>query len=320
MTLLLARLCTQTSFRGAMATRAFSIHEPRVVIDSTHQTELPSIVGHRSDMICSILNLACMGLCSGAWTPASALQDDGVPNHLAPTKLAQDVAEVPSLDIRVGGDENKRVFIIGLDEAMDVPRGGYGLIVVLPGSHGGPTFANFVHRIHQHSVPSGFITLQMVAPEWKEGQHKTLTWPTERNRLKEAEFTTGEFVIDAIAEAASRTRINKKRIFSLSWSSGGPPVYCLSLHKKTPLKGSVILMSVFQPNKLPSLSRAKGYRYYLMQSPTDEITKFSHAEDAKEALEKKKAKVQLVSYEGGHAFPQPVYTKLAAAFDWLQEK
>ena len=97
-------------------------------------------------------------------------------------------------------------------------------------------------------------------------------------------------------------------------------MYCLSLRKKTPLKGSLILMSVFQPSKLPSLSRAKGYRYCLMQSPTDEVTKFSHALSAKEALEKKKAKVRLISYEGGHAFPQPVYPKLSAALEWLQEK
>ncbi|MAF64302.1 MAG: hypothetical protein CMJ84_01410 [Planctomycetes bacterium] len=250
---------------------------------------------------------------------AAAQQDDWVPSHEQSVELAEDIQDVPSLDLRVDEDPFKRAFLIGLDEEKKAPRGGYGVIVVLPGSHWGPSFASFVHRIHKHAVPGGFLTLQLVAPEWKPGQHDSLTWVTERSGLKEAEFTTEVFVNEALAEVARRTRINKKKIFSLSWSSGGPPANDLSLQRKTPLSGSVILMSVFYPSRLPSLSRAKGYRYYLMQSPEDKVTHFSQAEKAKEALEKNKAEVHLESYEGGHAFPLPVYPRLATAFEWLQE-
>jgi len=267
----------------------------------------------------SFLKLS-LSLALGLPCQAAGQQDDWVPAHEQRVELAEDVKDVPSLDLRVDKDPCKRVFLIGLDEEQKAPRGGYGVIVVLPGSTGGPGFANFVHRIHKHAVPEGFLTLQLVAPEWKPGQHNALTWVTERHGLKEARFTTEEFVTEALAEVARRTRINDKLVFSLSWSSGGPPAYSLSLQKKTPLSGSVILMSVFYPSKLPSLARAKGYRYYLMQSPGDKVTRFSHAEKAKKALEKKKAKVQLESYKGGHAFPQPVYPKLAAAFKWLQQR
>lgn len=256
-------------------------------------------------------------LLSGQATLLSAAQDEWVPNHLKPAELNKNLGDLPSLDFNVGGDEHKRVFLIGLDEEADAPRGGYGLIVILAGGTGGPEFSNFAHFIQKLSVPEDFLTLHVIAPEWKQGQFETLVWPTERDRLREAKFTTEEFVTEAIEEVTSRTRINKKKVFSLSWSSGGPPVYSLSLQKKTPLRGSLILMSVFVPSKLPSLSRAKGYRYCLMQSPSDERTKFHHAQAAKEALEKKGATVRLVSYEGGHVFPDPRWSRLKAEFEWL---
>ena len=166
---------------------------------------------------------------------AAAQQDDWVPSHEQSVELAEDIQDVPSLDLRVDKDPFKRVFLIGLDEEQKAPRGGYGVIVVLPGSHGGPSFASFVHRIHKYAVPKGFLTLQLVAPEWKQGQHNSLTWVTERHGLKQAEFTTEVFVTEALAEVARRTKINKKKVYSLSWSSGGPPAYSLSLQKKSPL-------------------------------------------------------------------------------------
>ena len=249
--------------------------------------------------------------------PWSPVDDEWTPNHELKPEIAEDVADVPALDFRVGDDEHKRVFLIGLDEKAKAPRKGYGLIVVLPGGGGGPDFTSFVRRIHQNAVPEDFLTLQLVAPEWKEGQGKTLVWPTEQSRYSPAKFTTEEFVREAIAAVQKKTKIDKKRILSLSWSSGGPPVYSLTLQKKTPLTGSLILMSVFKPDELPSLKRAKGYSYYLMQSPEDEVTPFKHAEKAKEALDKVKARVELESYEGGHGWPMPVYPRLKKAFEWL---
>jgi hypothetical protein len=264
--------------------------------------------------------LALITLSSGAMTASTTVQDEWVPNHLKPVELAEGFANLHSLDMNVDKDRNKRVFLIGLDEKAKAPRGGYGLVVVIPGGDGGPGFANFVHGIHKECVPEGFLTLQIIAPEWVKGQLKTKVWSIERNRLSGAKFTTEEFVLDAIDEVASRTRLNKKKIFSLSWSSGGPPAYSLSLQKKTPIQGSLIRASVFFPDNLPPLSRAKGHRYCLMQSPTDEITKFHHAESARDALEKKRAEVRFVSYEGGHAWPKPIYPKLKSEMEWLLDE
>lgn len=248
---------------------------------------------------------------------ANVDDEEWIPNHKKAPEIAEDVADVPALDLQIGGDEHKRAFLIGLEEKAKAPRGGYGLVVVLPGGDGGPNFTSFVRRIHQNAIPKDFLTLQLVAPEWKEGQHKNLVWPTERSSYPPAKFSTEQFVKDAIEDVKKRTKIDKKRILSLSWSSGGPPTYALTLEKKTPLTGSLILMSVFRPESLPSLKRAKGYPYYLMQSPEDETTAFSFAEAAKEALEKAKARVELESYEGGHSWPMPIYPRLKKAFEWL---
>jgi predicted esterase len=256
-----------------------------------------------------------LALSAGAPVASSVTQDKWVPRHLEPVKLSEDVADLPSLDINVDKDENKRVFLIGLEEGAKAPRGGYGLIVVMPGGDGGPGFASFVHRLHQNSAPDDYLTLQMIAPEWKEGQKQI--WSLERNRVTGAKFSTEEFVSDAIKEVGSRTKLNKKKILTLSWSSGGPAAYSLSLQKKTPIKGSLIRASGFYPDRFPSLTRAKGHRYYLMQSPTDEITEFHHAETARDALEKKGAKVNLVSYEGGHGWRGNFWPQIKSGFEWL---
>jgi hypothetical protein len=68
---------------------------------------------------------------------------------------ADDVADVPSQDLRAGGDAQKRYFLIGPAKDAKAPAAGYGLVVILPGGDGSADFHPFVKRIFKNSLPEG---------------------------------------------------------------------------------------------------------------------------------------------------------------------
>jgi len=76
-------------------------------------------------------------------------------------------------------------------------------------------------------------------------------------------------------------------------------------------------MSVFHPEQLPDLAAAKDRRFYLLQSPDDKITKFEHAERARDALTAAGAKVRLQRYAGGHGFRGDVWGMVREGVRWL---
>src|SRR5882724_2147385 len=73
-----------------------------------------------------------------------------------------DVADVPSQDLRADKDQNKRYFLVGPQKGIEAPANGYGLLVVLPGGDGSADFHPFVKRIYKNSVPEGYILAQPV--------------------------------------------------------------------------------------------------------------------------------------------------------------
>ena len=131
-------------------------------------------------------------------------------------------------------------------------------------------------------------------------------------------FTTEGFAVSVVAEVTKDRKIDPARIFLLSWSSGGPPSYLLSLQKRKIVTGSLIAMSVFHPDKL-DLATAKGHAFFLYHSKEDKVCPFAHAEQAKESLEKQGAKVELATYDGGHGWRGPLYKDLRTGFDWLEK-
>src|SRR4029453_19329523 len=64
-----------------------------------------------------------------------------------------DVADIPSQDLRADRDESKRYFLVGPHPGDTAAKEGYGLIVVLPGGDGSAEFHPFVKRIYKNSVP-----------------------------------------------------------------------------------------------------------------------------------------------------------------------
>ncbi len=130
-------------------------------------------------------------------------------------------------------------------------------------------------------------------------------------------FPTEEFVDAVIDDVASRHRIDPELIFTLSWSSGGPAAYAVSLTSPK-VTGSFIAMSVFKPNQLPPLDRAEGRGYLLYHSRADRVCPFRMAEQASNELAKNKAQVKLVTYEGGHGWKPGLYDEIKEGIRWLE--
>ncbi|MFQ5415388.1 MAG: hypothetical protein ACE5E6_13105, partial [Phycisphaerae bacterium] len=99
---------------------------------------------------------------ASAMTIAAIDGDDG--------DVPADIATIPSEDLRAGGDDKKRYFLIGRRDRAQVPDAGYALLVVLPGGDGGADFNPFVRRIYKYALNDRWLIAQVVAPRWNERQ------------------------------------------------------------------------------------------------------------------------------------------------------
>lgn len=238
---------------------------------------------------------------------------------LSVAPAADDVADIQSDDVIVGKDKNKRYFRIGPHKSAKAPKRGFGLLVILPGGSGSADFHAFCKRIFKHALPKDFVAVQPVSVEWKKGQFEHTVWPTAKKRVNKMKFTTEEFVDAVIKDAKKWQKIDPKRVYVLCWSSSGPPAYAISLTKGSQPVGYFVVMSVFYPQNLPKLKRAKGKAYYIAHSKTDETCEFKLAKDAEKQLKKNGAKVAFTEYEGGHRWPMPVYPEIRKGITWLEK-
>jgi predicted esterase len=227
-----------------------------------------------------------------------------------------DVADVVSRDLRAGTDSHKRYFLIEPPKGSKAPEEGYGLLVVLPGGDGSADFHLFIKRIYKNAVPEGYVLAQPVAVKWAEGQ--VIVWPTARNRVEGMKFSTEQFIDAVIKDVAGKYRLDPKRVFTLTWSSSGPAGYAASLGN-TRVTGSFIAMSVFKPDLLPPLGKAKGHAYFLYHSPDDRVCPFRMAEQAAKELKTSGATVRLATYDGGHGWRGDVYVHIREGVEWLEK-
>jgi predicted esterase len=233
-----------------------------------------------------------------------------------PLAAQEDVADVPSQDLRADKDENKRYFLVGLQNGARAPEKGYGLLVVLPGGDGGADFHPFVKRIYKHAVPEGYVLAQPVAVKWTERQQ--IVWPVAKTRVAGMKFSTEEFVDAVIKDVGVRHKLDPERVFTLTWSSSGPAAYAISLASQR-VTGSFIAMSVFKPDLLPPLAKAKGHAYFLYHSLDDRVCPFRMAEQASNDLQKSGATVKLATYEGGHGWRAGLYGHIREGIQWLEQ-
>ena len=233
-----------------------------------------------------------------------------------PSLAQDDVADVPSQDLRAGKNENKRYFLVGPLKEAKVPPKGFGLLIVMPGGAGNAEFHPFVKRIFKNAVPDGFVLAQPVAFKWTDNQ--TIVWPTAKTSVEGMKFSTEEFVDAVIKDVGDRQKIDPERIYTLTWSSSGPAAYAISLTNPK-VKGSFIAMSVFKPTQLPALEKGKGHAYFVYHSPDDRVCPFRMAQQAAAQLEMAGARVKLSTYEGGHGWRGPLYDNIREGMEWLEQ-
>ena len=235
---------------------------------------------------------------------------------LLPIRAQDDIADVPSQDLRAGKDKQKRFFLIGPAKGAEAPKEGHGLIVVMPGGPGTADFLPFIKRIWKNAVPEGYLVAQPVAIKWNDDQK--IVWPTAKMKADGMKFTTEEFLDSVIDDVSARHKLDKSRIFTLSWSSSGPASYALSLTSKK-VTGSLVAMSVFNPKHLPDLKKAKGRAFYLYHSKADRVCPYRMAEQAEKELKKAGAEVTLVEYDGGHGWRGNVFGDIRDGIMWLEK-
>ena len=228
--------------------------------------------------------------------------------------LAQD--DKASVRKAVEGNPKQEYFLIDHSEGAKL-KDGYKLLLVLPGGNGSADFNPFVTNIGKHAVGKDYLAAQLVSVMWTPDQR--IIWPTEKNKVDKAKFTTEEFIGAVISDIAKKHKINREHIYTLTWSSSGPAAYSASLEVDE-IKGSFVAMSVFKPDQLPRLSKAKGHRYYIYHSPEDKVCPIRMARDAEKKLSEANAEVEFATYEGGHGWHGNIFGALRAGIAWLEKR
>jgi predicted esterase len=259
-------------------------------------------------LICLLVaNLGMRSTAAEKTAPATQPVVAELPPHLADMQVQ---------DLRAGGDEKKRYFLIR--KPGEPPKEGWKTLFVMPGGSGDAEFRTFVVALTKFALPEGYQTVQLVAPVWDAQQAKELVWPTDKLKTRSVKFSTLDFFLAVRAEVEKSQKIDPRYVFTLTWSSSGTNGYLLSLTLKAGVTGSFVAMSVFHPQELPSLQAAKGKPYYIYHSPMDFIP-FAQAEAARDALKKAGASVELVSYNGGHGWTGETMPDIRKGITWLEE-
>ena len=227
------------------------------------------------------------------------------------------IAEIPSQDLRAADNPKMRYFLIGPKPDAKEPENGYRLLVILPGGDGGADFHPFVKRIAKNALSERYLVAQPVAFKWTDGQR--ITWPTRKTSVDGMKFSTEKFVSQVVADVAKRHKLDRRHVYALGWSSGGPAVYAMTLRRNSPIRGAYVAMSVFVPKRLPPLKYAKGRPFFLDHSPDDAVCRYHFAETARESLSSAGATVKLVTYDGGHGWHGDVFGRIAGGIQWLEE-
>jgi predicted esterase len=247
--------------------------------------------------------------------PRAAAQT-AAPAKASPVELPPHLAEMQVQDLRAGGDEKKRYFLIR--KPGEAPNDGWRTLFVLPGGSGDAEFRTFVTALTKFALPEGYQTVELVAPVWDPQQAQNLVWPTEKSKPRSAKFSTLDFFLAVRTEVEKSAKIDPRYVFTLTWSSSGTNGYLLPLTAKAGVTGSFVAMSVFHPQELPSLEAAKGKPYFIYHSPMDFIP-IAQAEAARDALKKAGATVELVTYNGGHGWTGETMPDIRRGITWLEE-
>jgi predicted esterase len=219
-----------------------------------------------------------------------------------------------------GGDLQKRYFVIRHRLAPAETPKEYGLLLILPGGAGGADFLPFcANVITALGTPRDFIAAELVAPVWGKPSDSTIVWPGKAFPVKQARFTSEDFIDSVIHDVGKRYPIRDGWVFTLGWSSSGHVLYSSSFENPK-IRGSFIAMSRFQPLWFQHPQNAKGKRYYFWHSPDDALCPYAESEFAALFLGKLGASTLHRSYRGGHGWvPFTFYAdRIKEALEWFR--
>lgn len=232
--------------------------------------------------------------------------------------LPSTAPKTPDRELSAGGDAAKRMFLTG-PKAGDVePPLGWGVVLVLPGGDGSDKFRKWVRDHYEDWVDAGWVWAQLVAPRWSQDQE--IVWPTEKSKVAQMKFTTEEFVAAAVEEIATQTKVDRRRIVAISWSSSGPACWRMLTEKGSPVTAHLIAMSVYKPAELEPLANGKGRPLFLLHSPTDDTCPIAIAEKGRNAARKAGLDVEWATYEGGHGWGGESEDEARRALRWLASR
>jgi predicted esterase len=218
------------------------------------------------------------------------------------------------------GGSSKQQYFVMRHRKPAKPANKYGLVVILPGGPGSAEFLPFCANVLTgFAIPDDFLVAQLVAPQWRPGDDR-IVWPSHVFPDQKADFTTEAFLAAVIDEVSKKEPIDGRFVFTLGWSSSGHVLYSAST-RVPKVRGSVIAMSTFFPDRSVETDKLKGKPYYLYHSPEDKICPFAHAELAAKTFKEHGAEVKLVSYKGGHGWqPFTFYAdRIKEGILWLKD-
>jgi len=126
-----------------------------------------------------------------------------------------DIADVPSKELRAGGDVDKRYYLIGPKKGdAKPPSEGYSLCIIMPGGDGSADFHPFVKRIYKNALGGDYLVAQPIAMNWT--QEQAIVWPTKLNPVEKMKFSTEEFVSAVIEDVAKNQKIDRSKVFTLT--------------------------------------------------------------------------------------------------------
>lgn len=190
------------------------------------------------------------------------------------------------------------------------PRTGEGhpLILVLGGGDGSQENLPFAQSIQRQVLNGKYPVALLIAPPRNP-------WPT---RQTQNQFACTEDAIEAVVESVSdEISIDRSKVIAIAWSSSGPATYSSMLSEQTSLTGALIAMSSFRKEYFPELSKISGRRFYLLHSPSDELTPYSDSQEARTALQEAGNVVQFKDYKGGHGWHGKSVEMIPDAVTWL---
>jgi hypothetical protein len=238
---------------------------------------------------------------------------------LANVLMAQDdLADVPNEDRRVEGNEQQRYFLIGAASDAKPPEQGYALLLVLPGGDGSAEFNPFIRRIWKHALPEGFLVAQLVAqPVLNRNQ---VVWPTAKDR--QANAGLHDRVVHRCRRGRREEPVHDRRQTHLRAGVvlGRPGGIRRGAARADADHRIVRRNVVFHPANYPPLKNAKDRRFYLLQSPADQVTKYIFATNAKRQLSAAGAKVELKDYAGGHGWHGDIFGNIREGIGWLDRR